>query len=125
MTIHKSPYHQISMLLLILVLLAPSAVFAAMQEEIDHLLNYIKTSDCEFIRNNKSYAPDKAVKHIEKKYDYLKKRIKSTEDFIKGAATESSMSGKPYMIICAGKEMATADWLRVELQRYRTLQQEK
>ena len=125
MNTHKTLYRQLSMVLLTLILLAPSMAFAAMQDEIDHLLNYIKTSDCEFIRNNKSYVPAKAVQHIEKKYKYLKKRIKSAEDFIKGAATESSMSGKPYRIICAGKEMTTADWLRVELQRYRDLHQEK
>ncbi len=125
MTTRKSLYCQVSMVLLTLVLLAPSLAFATMQEEIDHLLNYIETSDCTFIRNNNSYVPNKAVKHIQKKYNYLKKRIKTTEDFIKGAATESSMSGKPYMIICAGKEMATADYLRLELQRYRARQQEK
>lgn len=97
----------------------PAAASASMQEEITHLLNYIETSDCIFIRNNSRYNPKQAVEHIEKKYNYLKKRIKSTEDFIKGAATKSSMSGRPYTIICDGIEMAIADWLRIELKKYR------
>ena len=111
---------QYAALFIAALLFFPAVSCAAMQEEIDHLLNYIKTSDCVFIRNNSPHTPEKAVKHIQKKYNYLKKRIKATEDFIQGAATQSSISGKPYMIICDGKEMATADWLRAELQRYRT-----
>ena len=103
--------------------LAPATSFASMQEEINHLLNYIETSDCIFIRNNSRHTPDKAVSHIKRKYNYLKKRIKTTDDFIDGAATKSSMSGKPYMSICDGKEMATADWLRAELKRYRLHQE--
>ncbi len=97
----------------------PVTAFASMQEEISHLLNFIETSDCIFIRNGSRHDPKEAVKHIEKKYNYLKKRINNTEDFIKGAATGSSISGKPYMIICNGVEMPTADWLRIELKKYR------
>ena len=99
--------------------LLPATSFASIQDEINHLLNYIETSDCVFIRNNSRYTPDKAVAHIKRKYNYLKKRVKTTDDFIKGAATKSSMSGKPYMSTCDGKEMATADWLHAELKRYR------
>ncbi len=99
---------------------APVTAFGSMQEEISHLLNFIETSDCIFIRNGSRHDPKEAVKHIEKKYNYLKKRIKSTEDFIKGAATGSSISGRPYMIICNDKEMKTADWLTAELKIYRS-----
>jgi hypothetical protein len=101
------------------VFLFPATASAGMQEEINYLLNYIETSGCIFIRNGSRHNPEQAAKHIEKKYNYLKKRIKSSEDFIKGAATGSSLSGKPYMIICAGKEMKTADWLQAELEKYR------
>ena len=98
----------------------PLTAFASMQEEINHLLNFIETSDCIFVRNGSRHDPKEAVKHIEKKYNYLKKRIKTTEDFIKGAATKSSLSGRTYMIICNGKEMKTADWLAAELKTYRS-----
>ncbi len=99
--------------------LLPAAAFAAMQEEIDYLLNSIKTSGCVFIRNGSRHDPVDAVQHISKKYKYLKRRIATTEDFIKGAATGSSMSGKPYLMICDGVEMKSADWLRAELKKYR------
>ncbi len=117
---NKVSHHLLTVLFVSVVFLLPAAASDSMQEEITHLLNYIETSDCVFIRNNSSHNPEQAVKHIEKKYNYLKKRVKSTEDFIKGAATKSSMSGRPYMIICDGTEMATADWLRIELKKYRT-----
>jgi len=108
------------MLFLFVVCFLPTAFAASMEEEISHLLNFITVSDCVFIRNSSRHDPDEAMKHIEKKYNYLKKRIKSTEDFIDGAATKSSLSGKPYTIICDGREMKTADWLYAELEKYRS-----
>jgi len=120
---NKSIHQLLSVLFVFGLCFLPVTTFGSMQEEITHLLNYIETSDCIFIRNGSRHDPrhdpKDAVKHIEKKYNYLKKRIKKTEDFIKGAATKSSISGKPYMIICNGKEMKTADWLAAELQIYR------
>ena len=105
---------------LVFIGLLPVAAFAAMQEEIDYLINAVKTSDCVFIRNGSSHDPAEAARHINKKYTYLKKRITTAEDFIKGAATGSSLSGKPYLMICNGVEIKSADWLRAELKRYRS-----
>ena len=116
----KFTHRLLSVLFVFGLCFPPVTAFASMQEEISHLLNYIESSDCIFIRNGSRHDPKEAVEHIEKKYNYLKKRIKSTEDFIKGAATGSSLSGKPYMIICNDKEMKTADWLTVELKIYRS-----
>ena len=117
---NKFTHRLLSVLFVFGLCFPPVTAFASMQEEISHLLNYIETSDCIFIRNDSRHDPEEAVKHIEKKYNYLKKRIKSTEDFIRGAATGSSISSKPYMIICNGKEMKTADWLTAELKIYRS-----
>ncbi len=88
-------------------------------KEIDHLLVYISDSPCQFIRNGKAYDAAEARSHIQKKYDYLRSRIKTTEDFIRYAASQSSMSGKPYRIRCGDETMLCADWLREELERYR------
>jgi hypothetical protein len=106
--------------LLFMLALLPVSASASMQEEIDFLLNAVKTSDCVFIRNGSRHDPAEAVEHITRKYNYLKKRIKTTEDFIKGAATGSSMSGKPYLMLCDGVEMKSADWLQIKLEKYRT-----
>lgn len=117
---NKFVYRLFAVLLVSIVFCTPVIAGSSMDNEITHLLNYIETSDCIFVRNGSRHDPKEAVKHIEKKYNYLKKRIKSTEDFIKGAATGSSISGRPYMIICNDKEMKTADWLIAELKIFRS-----
>jgi hypothetical protein len=90
-----------------------------MDVEIDHLLVYIDTSECTFIRNGKSHDSREAGAHIRRKYGHIKNRVRTTEEFIQYAATKSSMSGKPYQVICSMKEMATAEWLTRELERFR------
>lgn len=102
-----------------IVVFCPCTSHADMGLEIEHLLQYIDTSDCTFIRNGKSHDSKDAGMHIRKKYDHIKGRIKTTEDFIRYAATKSSMSGRPYQIICDGDKMATAEWLTRELDRFR------
>lgn len=93
----------------------------AAKSEIAALLTRLSTSDCEFNRNGKWYGADAARTHLEKKYEYLvrKKLIGSAEDFIVGAATESSVSGQPYQVRCNGKTTASAPWLTDQLQRIR------
>jgi hypothetical protein len=88
--------------------------------EINHLLQYIENAGCTFIRNNKAYEGAEARAHIQKKYDYFKARIKTTEDFIKYAATKSSMCGNPYKVRCKGLEISCAEWLTFELERFRS-----
>jgi hypothetical protein len=87
--------------------------------EIRHLLAYIAGAECRFIRNGKEYGPEEARKHIQKKYEYARSRIKTTEDFIRGVASKSSMSGKPYKVRCNDQTMLCADWLGAELKRLR------
>lgn len=89
--------------------------FAGTTEEISHLLSFIETSECTFIRNGKQYPSRNARKHIQQKYEYLRNKIKTAEDFIFYAATGSSVSGEPYMIVCKNREMMTAEWLSAEL----------
>jgi len=89
------------------------------ENEIKHLLAFIADSGCTFIRNNDEYPSIKAKSHIERKYNYVKSRVSSTEDFIKYAATKSSMSGKHYMVSCSGDKTASSQWLLDELAVYR------
>jgi hypothetical protein len=103
------------------VLLLASSPFAlaGTQDEIEHLLQYIENSGCEFERNGTVYDSKKARSHIERKYNYIESRVDETEDFIKYAATRSSMSGKKYQVTCNGKQQASAEWLHTELSKYR------
>ena len=104
----------------VFLLVSSSLVLADMQDEIQHLLRYIESSGCEFERNGTVYDSKEARSHIERKYDYIESRVGNTEDFIKYAATMSSMSGKKYQVTCKGKEQTSAEWLHDELSRYRT-----
>lgn len=107
---------------LLLPLLASAAPSPTATQEIDHLFAYLKDSRCEFNRNNTWYKPADAVAHLKDKYNYLlrKDRIATAEDFIALAATESSMSGKPYLVKCSDGVTVNSDlWFRNELARYR------
>lgn len=101
------------------VLLVPLLCLADTDLEIRHLLEYVEKSDCTFIRNGKTYGGGRAEQHIRKKYDYVRSRVKSAEDFIELAATKSSMTGDPYEVRCTGGTSYTADWLKAELDRFR------
>ena len=102
----------------------PAVSFADSQKdtldrEITHLLDFINHSECEFVRNGESHTGPKAREHIEKKYNYVKKRVDSTENFIKYAASRSSLSRKPYTIQCGEEIITSRVWLTEELERYR------
>ncbi|MCW8194620.1 hypothetical protein F6455_07455 [Proteobacteria bacterium 005FR1] len=93
------------------------------QREISHLLNYLQASDCEFYRNGDWHDSARAVTHLNRKYRWLDKRdlVPSTEAFIERAATESSRSGKAYLVRCPGEaEVESAQWLHEELAEFRT-----
>jgi hypothetical protein len=96
------------------------------QDAINHLLQFVETSGCTFIRNGVKYDSKSAVHHIKEKYDYFKSQIHTAEDFIALAATKSELSGKLYFVRCEkGKEMPTANWLHEELQDYRKATKDK
>jgi len=89
--------------------------------EIVHLIKYIGSADCKFVRNGQEYSATHAKLFIEYKYDNAKDEIYSTEDFIKTAATKSSSSGIDYKVRCNGAETESAHWLTKELALYRSL----
>lgn len=82
--------------------------------EIERLLEHIRSAPCRFNRNSTWHEADEAADHIGKKYRYLlrRDRIDSAEDFIRQAATASSISGRAYLVQCrSDKALKTADWL--------------
>jgi len=91
--------------------------------EVNHLLAFVKESGCIINRNGTDHPAVKGISHIEKKYDYFRDDITSTEEFIEYSATKSTMSGDFYMVSCPGKEsIRTQDWLMAELKRFRAEQ---
>ncbi|WP_343624738.1 DUF5329 domain-containing protein [Roseateles puraquae] len=90
--------------------------------DVDALLTRLQTSGCEFNRNGSWYTGAEAKAHLLKKLDYLegKDMVSTAEQFIERGASASSMSGKPYLVRCAGKApVESAVWLKAELQQVR------
>ena len=110
-------------LALMLLPVARAAPPAMAQTEINHLLEFVDSSGCEFYRNGSWYDAKRAQAHLRSKYQWLVARdqINTVEDFIEKAATSSSLSGRPYEVRCGGGEAVPSNrWLRDELTRYRT-----
>jgi len=94
----------------------------AARAEVDLLLTRLQASGCEFNRNGSWYSGADARAHLLKKLDYLegKDLVTTAEQFIERGAATSSMSGKPYLVRCAGKApVESAKWLAAELQQVR------
>ena len=116
--------------LLILTLAFMPAVFAdvppAQRDEVDHLIEFVGSSGCIINRNGTDHPSTDAIDHIQKKYDYFRDDIQSTEDFIRYSATKSTMSGKYYTVTCPGKKtVRTQQWLLDELAHYRQQKKSK
>jgi len=65
---------------------------------IDYLLERLRNSPYNFIRNGSSYKSSRAVAHLKWKYWKQRKHIKSAEEFIARIASGSRISGKPYLV---------------------------
>jgi hypothetical protein len=106
-----------------LALALPHAALASSAEpakdEIEHLLEFVGTSSCTFVRNGTEYPGDKAREHLAGKYQFAGSRIGTAEEFIRYLATQSSMSGEPYHVKCGKTEGLAGAWLNDELSRYR------
>jgi hypothetical protein len=93
----------------------------AASAEIEQLLARLVSSGCQFERNGSWHDAKEARAHIERKYRYLLKKqlIGSTEDFIAGAATQSSVSGKPYQVKCGNVQVPSGQWMADQLKQLR------
>jgi hypothetical protein len=92
------------------------------RREIASLIGALDGSSCRFERNGTWHDAAEARAHLQRKYDYLlkKDKVDTAEQFIERAASQSSMSGKPYRIACPGQpEQSAASWFGVRLQALR------
>jgi hypothetical protein len=90
--------------------------------ETDQLLEALRGSGCRFQRNGTWHGPAQAAEHLATKRDHLMRmgRLHSAEDFIRLAASASSMSGKAYRVACPdAPEVDSRPWLEAELRRIR------
>ncbi len=97
---------------------AQAAPGEAARREIAGLIGALDGSSCRFQRNGSWHDAAEARAHLQRKYDYLlrKDKVGTAEQFIERAASQSSMSGKPYRIACPGQpEQTAAVWFTARL----------
>jgi Family of unknown function (DUF5329) len=115
--------HHLFILLLAITLSASAADSKGVaRKEIEHLISHLASSGCQFNRNGSWYNASRAVSHLKRKYEYLDERklVPTAEAFIENAASQSSSSGKPYLVKCNDQqEVKSADWFSKELQAFR------
>lgn len=116
----------LKVILIVLICFCAAQVIAKQNDdqvthEVEQLIDFVRISNCTFYRNGSWAEAGKAADHINRKYQYVKKRglVKTAEDFIKYAATKSSMSGKPYLVKCDGESLNCAEWIQAELDQIR------
>ena len=98
--------------------LAPAA-----RVEIDSLMSRLAAPACEFNRNGTWHTAAAAKSHLMRKLQYLEDEgaVQSTEQFIELAASNSSMSGQPYLVRCGNDApVQSGTWLRSQLQDIRS-----
>jgi hypothetical protein len=66
--------------------------------KIEYLLDRIRESSYDFIRNGIMHSPQKAAEHLAWKYSFARDRVKTADQFILYLATKSLKTGLPYMI---------------------------
>jgi hypothetical protein len=89
---------------------------ATEHSKIVYLLDAISSSNLVFIRNGAEYNGEEARAHLQDKLDVAGDRILTAEDFINYIASESLITGMPYMVRLAdGTQMEAGVWLRNRL----------
>lgn len=94
------------LLVLALLMTGATPVFGATaQDEIGAMIRALGASQCRFQRNGSWHTAAQARAHLQRKYEWGRKRgmVATPEEFIERAASRSSLSGKPYRVACRGK----------------------
>jgi hypothetical protein len=106
-----------------LVLLGWSGAFAApgatASREIEHLLSFVASSECRFVRGGTEHPGREARDHLLRKLEVARPLLGTADQFIDHVATGSSLTGEAYKVRCGTRELTSKEWLRTELERYR------
>jgi Family of unknown function (DUF5329) len=92
----------------------------AQSARIEYLIGTIESlPNAQFIRNGTSFDAKAAAGHLRLKLLNAGSRVKSAEDFIRYCASQSSISGMPYLIrFSDGRVISSGDYLRQVLAEY-------
>ncbi len=98
--------------------LAAAQTPRAEQARIDGLLLGVASSGCAMQRNGTTHDAQAAAQHLRMKLDRAGERVQTAAQFIDIVASGSSISGRPYLVLCPGQPPQSArDWLRAQLSR--------
>ena len=100
---------------------APAAT-RTVAAEIEGLIAALGQSGCSFQRNGSWHGAAAARDHLRRKYEYMRDhgKVTSTEQFIRDGASRSSMTGRAYLVRCAGQpDRSSEAWLTARLQAQR------
>ncbi len=88
-------------------------------EKIEALIKHVAgLADAKFVRNGTEYDAPTAAKFLRRKWESQKDEIKTAQEFIDKAASESSTSGKPYLIrFKDGTETKSGEYLKAQLKK--------
>lgn len=79
---------------------------------INEMLQIIRNSEIEFIRNGASYTGEQAYIHLKGKFDRAGNRIRTVDLFISEIASRSTFSGQDYLVkLKGGTIRKSKDWL--------------
>lgn len=93
----------------------------AVRDTVSFLIKATADSGLTFIRNGSEHTSAEAASLMRRKYEAVSAQVKTAEDFIRLAATESHLSGKPYLVRTAdGKTVPSAEWLTAILEKHRS-----
>ena len=106
-------------LLLVILATTPMYIVSKPSDQVDYLINQVRTSDCTFIRNGIEHSANDAANHLNLKYSNAKKYARTGIDFIENLASQSSWTGIKYKIKCPNQPVTnTKDWLQKRLNKY-------
>lgn len=91
---------------------AASPRAASEQAKIDWLLAQVRDSNASILRNGKTYDGRKAAAHLKRKLSFVGSRVKTANDFIRGVASRSEETGRPYEVLFQdGRRKPLGEWL--------------
>jgi len=91
------------------------------KKKIEFLLSSVENlKGAKFIRNGSEYNDGKAAAdHLRMKLKTAGSRVKTADDFIRLCASQSYLTGKPYMIrLSNGKTIKSEEYFREKLKEY-------
>jgi hypothetical protein len=115
----------ISVVLMVLLSLVVARVYAQDSSEtakIQYLIGSVEAAEgAKFIRNGREYDARSASEHLRLKLKVAGKKVKTAEDFIIFCASQSSITGEPYLMRLAdGTTVKSEVFFRNKLKTFPT-----